>query len=99
MSQLTPADVKKHCVIGDDFTEDDTLLQDYIDAAERHVQNHVRRDLDAEFPDGWPANIVQAVRMLVAHFYTNREATIVAVRASKIPLSVEALLECERSFS
>lgn len=91
MTQLAPADLKPHLGLAVADTGDDALIQGYIDAAEAHVVKHLRRDLDTEFPGGWPAPILQAVRFLVAHFHTNREA-VSATAAQAVPLSVKALL-------
>ncbi len=43
-----------------------------------------------------PANIKQAVRMLVGHWYRNREASIVGTASVEIVLGLDALLESER---
>lgn len=91
MSHLSPAAVKPHLAIAADDTGDDDLIQDNIDAAEAHVAKYLRRDLDTEFPGGWPADILQAVRLLVGHYYANREAVVVG-QASELPLGVKALL-------
>lgn len=91
MSQLSPADVKPHLALPAGDTGDDVLIQQYIDAAEAHVVNHLRRDLDAEFPAAWPAPILQAVRFLVGHFYLNREAVVVG-QAVVLPLGVSMML-------
>lgn len=99
MSQFSPADIKPACSVASDFTDHDQMLQDFIDAAETHVAKYVRRDLDAEFPDGWPPNILQVVRMLVAHFYTNREAVLVGASSAEIPFSVTDLLAGERNLA
>ncbi|WP_299686696.1 head-tail connector protein [uncultured Tateyamaria sp.] len=98
MSQLIPADVKPQCNVALNHNGDDVLLQSYIDAAEAHVVRYVRRDLDSEFPSGWPADILQAVRLLVAHYYRFREAAVIAATASEVPMGVKALLEPHRNF-
>lgn len=69
MSELQLSDVKSHVSGVDD---DDLKLQGFIDAAEAHVVNYLRRDMGVDFPDGWPEPIKQAVRLLVAFFYDNR---------------------------
>lgn len=42
-----------------------------------------------------PANVKQAVRMLVGHWYRNREATLVGTVSTEIELGLNALLESE----
>lgn len=39
-----------------------------------------------------PANIVHAAKLLVAHFYENREAVLVGVVPAQLPMGVDALL-------
>ena len=53
---------------------------------------HLRRDLDAEFPAGWPAPVLQAVRLMVAHYYANREAVVIGSAATELPLGAERML-------
>lgn len=91
MSQLSPADIKPHLALPAADTGDDVLIQDYIDASEAHVVKHLRRDLDIEFPTGWPHPIKQAVRLLVGHFYNNREA-VVSGPVFELPVGVKMLL-------
>ena len=98
MSQVSLATAKQHCAVSPDFVGHDTLLQGYIDAAEAHVLQHVRRDLDTEFPTGWPSDIIQAVLMIVGHFYANREAVAVGTIAGNVPMSAKMLLEPHRDY-
>ncbi|TRD21906.1 head-tail connector protein [Palleronia caenipelagi] len=73
MSQLTPADLKPHLMLASDYAGDDVRLQNLIDAAEARVKRYVRRDLDAEYPQGWPQDILHAVKVVVAFLDQNRE--------------------------
>lgn len=41
---------------------------------------------------GIPASILHAMKLLIGHFYENREETIVGTVISKVPMAVEALL-------
>lgn len=43
-----------------------------------------------------PANIKQALRMLVAHWYRNRESALVGTVSTEISMGLDALLESER---
>lgn len=92
MSQLSPAGMKPHLSLPAGDTGADQQIQDYIDAAEAWVAQHLRRDLDAEFPGGWPAPIIQAVRLLVGHWYANPEATSPGGKLSQAPFGVSAML-------
>lgn len=99
MTQLTPAAVKPHLAIAAGDTGDDTLLQDYIAAAEAWICQHVRRDLDVEYSEGWPTPILQAVRLLVAHWYQHREAVTGNTITNVIPFGVAQMLAPYRDLS
>lgn len=43
-----------------------------------------------------PKNITRAIRLIVAHWYTNREAVTVGVTAKELPLAVDSLLNISR---
>jgi uncharacterized phiE125 gp8 family phage protein len=45
-----------------------------------------------------PAPIKEAVRQLAAHFYENREATLIGVSASDLPFSIQDLVAPYRSW-
>lgn len=49
---------------------------------------------DAQDPNVWaaPEDIKDAVRLLVAHRYLNREAVVVGTGAAEVPLGVDALI-------
>ncbi|RWR09802.1 head-tail connector protein [Paenirhodobacter populi] len=160
---LSLADAKAHCR-AQDFTDDDSLIEDYITAASDYVQDvcqtvllrtpfaatgssfglsfrgypspeitavsyvdslGVTVMLDAsqyEISDGWltvhgasdvsnasvqftaglgagniPPKLIQAVRMMVAHWYANREA--VGETMAQIPLGVREMVALHRSFA
>lgn len=59
----------KEAVCAADFTDDDERLQALIDAAEVAIARYLRRDIAAEFSAGLPADIQQAVKLLVALWY------------------------------
>ena len=44
-----------------------------------------------------PADLVQAQLMLVAHWWTNREAVALAATVAEMPLAVEAILQRHRT--
>ncbi|MDO6505007.1 head-tail connector protein [Shimia thalassica] len=69
---MTLAEVKPHLAVEHD--EHDDLIQGYIDQAEAHVGAYLRRDMAADFPDGWPEGVKGAVRLMVASFFHYREA-------------------------
>lgn len=42
--------------------------------------------------DAVPAQLVQALRLLIAHWFENREASVVAVQAMRLPFGVTAMI-------
>lgn len=99
MSILSVADVKAHANIT--ISEDDTLLEGKIAAAEAWIGKFIGTPLDdaTTFPDGTPEPLKEAVRQLVAHLYENREASIVAVSAELMPLGLYDLMAPYREWS
>lgn len=96
MSELQLAEIKAHLIVEHDG--DDALIQSYIDRAESHVAKHLRRDMAVDFPDGWPADIKQAVCLIVASFYANREQGGES-GSSGIPFGARDLLSYYRNFA
>ncbi len=47
-------------------------------------------------PENVPATIRQAIRLLVGHWYENREATMSGATAREIPLAVDSLIYMDR---
>ena len=97
MSQLTIAQVKAYCDAAD-FSDDDDLLADLQVAAETHVKDHLRRDLDVEMSGVWPEPCLMAVKLLVAHWYLHREA-VSEKAVQEVPLGVTRLLAPYRDLS
>ncbi len=82
------------------------LLKGYVEAALAHVEQHCDRtlvvpelgveptpDQMALTPDVW-----QAVVLLVAHWYANREAVVIGTITSSVPLGFERLLWYRKRF-
>lgn len=55
--------------------------------------------IDYDYPETVPADLRHAVLMLVAHFYENREATLVGVNAQETPHGVWAIINEHRNWS
>lgn len=85
-----------------DHSEEDQLIQGYIDAAVVHVEQHCDRHIvdTPTTPDqmGLTSDVRQAVMMLVAHWYANREAVVVGTITADVPLGFERLLWYRRRF-
>lgn len=81
--------------------EDEAMLDGLLGAATGHVQRVLGFDLDdeGELPDGTPPELEQAVLMLAAHWYENREATLVGVSAQSVPHGVTEILAEHRRYT
>lgn len=86
-----------------DSDDEDDLLKGYVAAALAHVEQHcdcvlvdgapLEPDQMALTPDVW-----QAVYLLVAHWYANREAVVLGAAPTTVPLAVERLLWYRKRF-
>jgi len=92
---LTLPEIKLHCHIELDQTVEDPLLSGFEMAARLHTQRVLRQDIDANVGE----NVKQAMLLLIAHWYRNREAVVVGTdKATALPLAFHALLSTERAF-
>ncbi|MCO7225771.1 head-tail connector protein [Pleionea sp. CnH1-48] len=98
-SLVTLEEIKKHLIIDNSFTEDDTLIMSYGLSATQHVENYLGYELKLDALqkatgltlEKMPETIKHAVLLLVGHFYNNREATN-TLTIKNVPLAFEALL-------
>lgn len=102
MSITTLAEAKAHLRV--DSTDEDTLIQLYLNAAEKAAANQLNRNLYASSVGSDTDGLVMtdavkaAVLLLVGHWYDNREA-VTAVQGTNIkelPLAFTWLLDQER---
>ena len=87
--------VKKHLNIEEDFTEDDLYITHLYEAAYLAVQNHIDFSLDIlseENGGNLPSPLLQAILLLVANYYSNRES-YTSLSVNKLPQSVDWLLD------
>lgn len=99
MSLLKLEEIKQQCRVELDFTEDDALLTAIGDAAQTRTETRINRKLYAEVipgmdPDGivMPADIKQALLLLVGYWYENRVA-VNDFEQSEAPLAYNWLVE------
>ncbi|WP_147112109.1 head-tail connector protein [Tateyamaria sp. syn59] len=91
---LTVSDIKPHLgIIDPNDNDDDALIADYLDAAKARIAQHTRRDLDADFAPDFPDDLLQAQRLLAAHYFNDREGD------GALPVGVRSLLEAFRVYS
>ncbi len=105
---LTKEQVKTHCRIDADSTEEDAWIETSIKAAALYVQSWTRRRLYENADDPlylldpdallYGENIEMAMLMLIAHWYANREAVNIGNITSEVPFAVEALLQPYRIY-
>ncbi len=91
---------KKH-VNADDFTEDDDLLQVYLDAAEAYVVAATNRTLDelTEMGGGtFPVQLSQAIMLLAADSYNNRENSQ-SMQFHEVPYGATAMIKQFRKLA
>ena len=94
---FTPDELKMHLHIEPSQTEEDDWLLPQLEVAARlHTGNVLRRTLT---PDTAGENVLQAVLLLIGHWYRNREAIDTDVRAvADLPLGYMAILSPERDY-
>jgi hypothetical protein len=93
---LTLAQVKMHLRITPEVTIEDSYLTDLEMAARIHTQNYLRCPLDPFCGE----NIKQAMLLLIAHWYRNRETVTPGESNSSatVPLAYYAILFPERDY-
>lgn len=101
---ITLAEMKEHLNITADFgSADDALINGKIAAA----QNHIERLLGFAIEETYggtnqqpiPPALKQAVQILAAHWYENREGTLVGVTAQELPFGVWDIVREYREYS
>jgi len=107
MSVVLLADAKAQLNIEPGFTNDDTLIQEMIDAAEDWITKFVVAPTNPSCapdpclpanpittwpPSPVPPSLLQAIRLLVAHLYENREASLVSITSQELPFGLMDLI-------
>lgn len=101
MASVDFALFKQH-VRADDFAADDTVLQFYLDAATEAAITATNRTEDELLELGggssFPKPLQQAIMMLAAHWYNQREAVSTG-QMQEVPASLTALLKPFRKLA
>ncbi len=95
MSVVLLTDAKAQLNIEPGFTNDDTLIQEMIDAAEDYITKFVvgaAGPITSWPPSPVPPSLLQAIRLLVAHLYENREASLVGITSQELPFGLMDLI-------
>jgi len=89
---ITLETAKEHLRLVDDL--DDTYISMLISVAEQAVSDQINEPLSKfEVVGDIPAPLKHAALLLIGQFYENREPVIAGVSISKIPLTLEYLLQ------
>lgn len=104
MTILTVPQLKEEINFTDDLgSADDALLARKIAAAQDHVERLLGFKIEARYgsegQDPVPPALVQAVSLLAAHWYENREASLVGISAQDLPFGVWPIVNEYRDYS
>lgn len=92
MSIVTVAEVKEQ--LNQSLDADDDLIQRKIDAAEAYVARYIGQALaDLDGDDGFPPDLREAITMLAATLYEQREMALVGVTAQEAPFGFYDLVK------
>ncbi|ALK09501.1 head-tail connector protein [Blastochloris viridis] len=96
---LSLDDLKAHANITGDA--DDAVLARLLAAATKHVERVLGFPLDDtdELPEGAPADLEQAVYLLAAHWFENRETALVGLTTQPLPFGVADILAEHRRYT
>lgn len=96
MAIVTLEEQKLH--LGVTLDADDNLISGQIDAAQAFIENFLGYVIEDEF-ETVPDDLVSAVKMLAAHWFENREASLVGVSGQDLPTGVDDILTNRREWS
>lgn len=79
----------------------DDVLTRLLGASTAHIERLLGYKLTdiEQLPEGPPADLEQAVLMLAADWYENREASLVGVSAQPIPFGVREIVNEHRNYT
>lgn len=98
MAVVSLALFKKH-VRADDFADDDEYLTHLLEAAEEAVLTATNRSEEEllEISGYFPSPLKQAIMMLAAHWYNQRES-VSSVQMHEVPDTLQALVKPYRKL-
>lgn len=104
MAILTVPQLKEQINFTDDLgSSDDALLARKIAAAQDHIERLLGFKIETRYggegKEPVPAALVEAVTMLAAHWYENREASLIGISAQDLPFGVWPIVNEYREYS
>lgn len=100
MAVVSLALFKKH-VRADDFADDDEYLEHLLEVAETSViiaTNRTAEELCESGDGDFPKPLIQAIMMLAAHWYNQRES-VSGVQMHEVPDTLQALVKPYRKLA
>jgi hypothetical protein len=95
---ITLDSLKEHLNINKCYFEDDAYLSTLLDAACLAVAEHARIKIDDGNEYFTHPIIIQAIKILAATWYKNRESNIVGLSVTELPLTFGYLIKLIRSY-
>lgn len=104
MAIVSLAQLKEQLNLSPDLgTGDDALLGRKIEAAQNHIERLLGFKIEETYggtdQEEIPPSLVEAVCQVAAHWYENREATLVGVTAQELPFGVWDIVREYREWS
>jgi uncharacterized phage protein (predicted DNA packaging) len=94
---LTLEEAKAH--LAQTLDTDDDLIARLIAAAQNHVEDWLGYKIEERYPDTVPPALVHGVALLTAHWYENREASLVGINAQSLPFGLVDIINDYRDWS
>ncbi|MDR6101018.1 putative phage protein (predicted DNA packaging) [Agrobacterium larrymoorei] len=95
--------IKEQLNIDADDNSDNALLGRKVAAAQDHIERllgfKIAERFGGEDQDPLPAALAEAVSQLAAHWYENREASVVGMSAGALPFGVQDIVREYRDYS
>jgi len=104
MAIVTITQLKAQLNLTDDLGNgDDALLERKIAAAQNHIERLIGFKIEARYggadQDDIPPALVEVVCQLAAHWYENREGTVVGATAQALPFGLSDIVREFREWS
>ncbi|ACM35612.1 phage gp6-like head-tail connector protein [Agrobacterium vitis] len=100
---VTVAQIKEQLNIVAEDGSDDAFLGRKLAAAQDHIERGLGFKIEAAYggegQDPIPPSLIEAVCQLAAHWYENREASVVGMGVNTMPFSVQDIIREYRNWS